>query len=158
MRLVAPIEDYLSPRRPTILAELCGARLSVQQRHSCRWVGRRHECRRCTINRAPHPEAYFADETPEEHSEGLFRRRDFEEHSEAYFTDETPEEAELPKPKAYTLLFGVPGGIFLYPEPQKIIPFTIDGPSSTDPPLAKVQSIWPVSALSACMFPEYDGA
>src|SRR5438552_5759487 len=34
---------------------LCGARFSEQQRHSCRLVRIcRHECRRCTLKRAPH--------------------------------------------------------------------------------------------------------
>src|ERR1043166_902789 len=58
---------------------------------------------------------------------------------------------------ANTLLLGVPA-MCLYPEPQNTTPFAIDGPSSTEPPLAKVHRIFPLAESSPCMFPEIDGA
>jgi len=60
--------------------------------------------------------------------------------------------------KAYTLLLPIPGAMLRYPEPQYTVPFTIDGASMTEPPLAKVKRTAPVPASSACIAPEYDPA
>ena len=39
-----------------------------------------------------------------------------------------------------------------------MVPSTIEGPSITDPPLAKLHRIFPVRPSSAYMLPEYDPA
>src|SRR5450432_1820632 len=59
---------------------------------------------------------------------------------------------------ANTWLFGFPGAICAYPEPQYTTPSAIDGPSITEPPLSKLQRIFPVLADSAYINPEYDPA
>jgi hypothetical protein len=47
------------------------------------------------------------------------------------------------KENANTLLFGIPGRMFAYPEPQYTVEPVIDGPSITEPPLWKLNRIAP---------------
>src|SRR5262245_31060594 len=60
--------------------------------------------------------------------------------------------------KAYNLLLGTPGRMWLYPDPQKSIPCTIEGLSTTDPPLSNFQRTSPVIAFSAYMIPGVNDA
>src|SRR5258708_37287592 len=60
--------------------------------------------------------------------------------------------------KAYSLLLPMPGAMLRYPDPQYTVPFTIDGASITEPPLAKLNNTAPVLACSAYIAPEDDPA
>ena len=57
------------------------------------------------------------------------------------------------RPKAYSLLFGVPNPKLLYPEPQKSMPSEMAAPDRHEPPLAKLQRTAPVAAFRAYMCP-----
>ena len=61
-----------------------------------------------------------------------------------------------PSEKANSLLLPVPPR--LYPEPQKTVPLTMEGPQITEPPLANFHKMLPVSPSMATISPESDPA
>src|SRR5258705_8037605 len=61
----------------------------------------------------------------------------------------------LPSEKANSLLLPLP---MRYPEPQNTVPFTIDGPQITEPPLANFHRMAPLLPSIATMSTESDPA